>query len=496
MAEDSETPPTGASLEPIELDEKPVLGRGPPVADLGSSELATTSYSVELRSSSHEGRHDQYNHSPDHSHGNGHILRIDEDNGSVAGSEASTASNSRDRVRQRKPPRRDREWERAYAMDFSRRDRYGLLYTSENHWDELVNLVEDCHICLASSSIVLPSDKARGALVENSSMTDEESALQPMPIWLRITNRLLYEEVGAICLGPERKYLMNPNHAAPFRHMIPYEDDLRARHQELEAQFIRMAEDNPNHSAVTRQHTVVPPWCMRLSQTEHAGYPRDRINQARILLDGFRALVRLLDTSLSSLVDSYRRIKAGTIEVLPFSHLWFLFEPGQEIIQKQSTYQACRVLQVTGGRRSLKSRHQGSKEKKKTVSPLVIDCFYLDFDGYTFGPVSKVIIIPPYEDTKPIGKLNVYPLALHKPSKNESLTEPLSKVLLNRGLKFRSLTTVSRRRYRGLSIKQPPEEFQTIQEVDLSIVLSSLGLHLLIVSPLARSIVRSSSILN
>ena len=106
-----------------------------------------------------------------------------------------------------------------------------------------------------------------------------------------------------------------------------------------------------------------------------------------------------------------------------------------------------RVLQVTGGRKSLTGRRGSSKSSiRRTVSNLVIDCFYLDFDGKQVRAVPKVISIQPYDDLLAITSLDVYPLTYER-EKSES-------DLVSRGMKFSELVQVTHRKYKGLSLKE------------------------------------------
>ena len=155
----------------------------------------------------------------------------------------------------------------------------------------------------------------------------------------------------------------------------------------------------------------------------------------------------LLDNDLAHLVDTYRKIKAGTIHRIPFAYLWHLYRPGQDIVARNPKYQVYRVLQVSAGRKFLVGRSHGWKKTiRKTVSSLAIDCFYLDFDGKQFNAVPTTIYIKPYDDALPITALEVYPLEYER--------EASEKELIERDRKFRVLVRVTHQRYKGVSLKQ------------------------------------------
>ncbi|KAK3690375.1 P-loop containing nucleoside triphosphate hydrolase protein [Podospora appendiculata] len=143
-----------------------------------------------------------------------------------------------------------------------------------------------------------------------------------------------------------------------------------------------------------------------------------------------------LDTDLKGLVDNYREIQAGTIKKLPFSHLWYLFSPGQEVVTRfEETWQAYRVLQVLGGRKSLVPG-EGEKSKDRTISQLEIECFSMDFDGH-----------------------------MQCTAEDGTVIESLADYLTERGKKYFALMSnmVSHRRYGGLSLLDGVQ-FETVEE--------------------------------
>ncbi|OIW24489.1 hypothetical protein CONLIGDRAFT_98629 [Coniochaeta ligniaria NRRL 30616] len=384
-----------------------------------------------------------------------------------------------DETSRRERRRRDRSISRARARAKAVRTvrKHGMLYVQDEDWNRTKNWVEDCHILVVTASMDAFVDKATKTMEDPHGATAglslngeglsaaEEALLSAVPLKFRIINELLRKEMQKLWPGAKREFSYNCDHVAPFRSIIPYEQAFRKRHQELEDQFKLIAQSYPDHSAVTRKEDHIPQGLSAYTDPSlgTASY-KDDIDKARIILDGFRALTKLLDTDLSTFDDSFRRIKAGTAEALPFSHLWFLFSPGQEIITTSPKFQAYRVLQVTGGRRSLTPR-ENSKSKARTVSDLVIDCFHLDFDGTHFGAIPRTISIRPYDDTKNIMELPTYPLNFHKPPSDDETAKSVAEILLERGMKFGGLTSVSHRRYNGLSMRGDDPVFDTVTEV-------------------------------
>lgn len=364
----------------------------------------------------------------------------------------------------------------------------GVLYTADQTWQRTLSRVKYCHILVALESIdtlkhISPDKIATRDKEKTTDTSTAAASIEPshmaMPVRLSIINDLLLSEISQMC-PPQLSLsnnMINHDQAAPFRTIISLEGEIRERHKSLEAEFDQMRRDCPSHRSVIRTTNWVP---KGLRYTPSSGgesddetnedvldsdedsYNLDSIDKMRILLDGFRALMHLFDTNLKRLVEDYRSIKSGVADRLPFEHLWFLFEPGQEIVSWQPKPQLYRVLQVTGGRRSLVPRSEG-KLSQRTVSDLVIDCFYIDFDGKGFGPVSFKIAIKPYNGLKSISELSAYPLIFDDHHKRGD-TVPLADLLADRGKKFEELVSVSHRIYKGLSLREE-RGFETYEDV-------------------------------
>lgn len=375
----------------------------------------------------------------------------------------------------------------------------GVLYTADQTWRRTLSRVKYCHILVSLDSIdtskhispdkIATRDKEKSTETSTTAASIEPS-LMAMPVRLSIINDLLVSEITQMCPPqlPLRNNMVNHDHAAPFRTIISLEEDIRERHKDLEAEFDQMRRDCPSHRSVIRTTNWVPRH-LRYSPSESRdsddetneyssdsdedSYNLDNIDKTRILLDGFRALMHLFDTNLKRLVEDYRSIKSGVADKLPFEHLWFAFEPGQEIVSWQPKPQLYRVLQVTGGRKSLVPRSEG-KLSQRTVSDLVIDCFYIDFDGKRFGPVPFKIAIKPYNGLKSISELSAYPVRFDDHRKRGDIV-PLADLLAARGKKFEGLVSVSHRIYKGFSLREE-QGFETYEDVSQLLSLQGASL--------------------
>lgn len=357
--------------------------------------------------------------------------------------------------------------------------KHGIIYVADDDWVRTSCSAVNCHIFVSSASPILkgtekPLAGRDGVNEKPSTRSANQSSKQTvlnatgdkgvarvslpgeLPFRFRIINELLNEKMAGVIGIAD----LNHDHVAPFRSIIPFENDFRNLLKEKEEEFADIAANVPDHPAVRRKKQFLPTRLAYSLDTPNETISNDDIDRARILLDGLRALVKFLDTDLQDLVRSYRGLERGRLDSsitrLPFSYLWYLFKPGQEVVTRHPKRQVYRVLQVCGGRKSLVPRAESKTPFQKTVSDLVIDCFYLDFDGKQFGPMPHTISIRPYDDLLPVSNLPVYPLIYEE--------EPIKTSLIARGKKFEELAHVSHRRYKGLSLKED-DLFDRIEEV-------------------------------
>jgi hypothetical protein len=330
------------------------------------------------------------------------------------------------------------------------RSRGGVTYVMNDLWEKYRSVAINSHIFVGTTN---PPDQATDTSVR-------DSAKSTLPFRFRLVNDLLVEEMKKI-VGI---YDLDMDHVAPFRTIIPFEQNFRARLKELEEQFSKLAELHPDDPAITRSKEWLPwnkTYDVALGTDANGSISFDNVRDgeasaledSRTLLDGFRALIYLFDNDLAGVVRTYHQARQGTVENIPFSHLWHLFWPGQEIVTKQANRQVYRVLQVSGGRRSVVPR--GRRSGRSTVSDLVIDCFYLDYDGKHVRPVPRSYAIRPYVGELSVTALDVFPLQyLDKTAKSN---------IIQRGRKFVDIAKVSHRRYKGLNLTG--EDFHKLEEV-------------------------------
>lgn len=140
---------------------------------------------------------------------------------------------------------------------------------------------------------------------------------------------------------------------------------------------------------------------------------------------------------------------------ITFPDAWYIFKPGDEIIQSHRR-QAYRVLAVTStGHKFVTPRNQ----LRTRIYPeaIVLLCVCIDFDGYFMGPVQHEFEIPRFDGEKLVTSLSVYPLRFDGNFKTRE-------TFLERGKLFLRCTSIRHMHYTGLVAS-------TQQELDGPVVI-------------------------
>ena len=201
--------------------------------------------------------------------------------------------------------------------------------------------------------------------------------------------------------------------------------------------------------------------------------------RAKAERDQLRCLVDFMSSDMQDIFDVKRQTADRTLKEVAFEHLWLVYAPGdlvykRDIIEGSSTYQAYRVLHVTGGRpildtlnncgfNSINDRDwEGESESEEkvrdtirgsslTITPVVIDCFSIDFDGNRMGPKSRRFVIPAFNGKRKVDALELCPpfsLPQH---------ERLREELIERGRKFTRVANGSHKQYSGTTLRETKE---------------------------------------
>ncbi|KAH8746442.1 hypothetical protein F5882DRAFT_371044 [Hyaloscypha sp. PMI_1271] len=153
-----------------------------------------------------------------------------------------------------------------------------------------------------------------------------------------------------------------------------------------------------------------------------------------------------------------------------FSDLWHIFKPGGEVIGSDRK-QAYRIIKVTSTRHKVHDPFVRfwNKSAAEEETLLTIKCVYLDFDGKTLGPVTRLFHIRKFDGEKAVTSLEVYPLQfMPRP-------EQFRQRLIERGRMFLEVASVKLMYYSGLTLDTKEEvEGQVI--VDFSEAFATGGM--------------------
>ncbi|KAH6658383.1 hypothetical protein BKA67DRAFT_213078 [Truncatella angustata] len=128
------------------------------------------------------------------------------------------------------------------------------------------------------------------------------------------------------------------------------------------------------------------------------------------------------------------KIQDGSLDKISFDEMYYLYSPGDLIIDRESDVDALyQVYAVTGGRMRLLKyvnnnvyRPPGEEEEADnspeagigTWTDVVIDCFRLGWDGKKIGPRRITHRVPHYTGEKKITDLNYYPVRFRRNSED------------------------------------------------------------------------------
>ena len=210
---------------------------------------------------------------------------------------------------------------------------------------------------------------------------------------------------------------------------------------------------------------------------------RARSHHAKLRLPEWKMLVLLLDEDLKSTLDTCSQIRAGSLTHIAYGDLIHLFNPGDIVVSSQNRrLQAYTVVTASGGRplllknsSSSSDQYSFSSDRKINTeeniflpaarhSPFTIDYWYYDFDGTSYGRISKSIVIPRFEGLKPVTLLPLYPAKFHNDGHGN-----IKEKLRQRGANFLELCSgheVNHQEYDGRTLDGIPEEVDSRVIVD------------------------------
>ncbi|KAL8921440.1 MAG: hypothetical protein Q9172_004032 [Xanthocarpia lactea] len=190
--------------------------------------------------------------------------------------------------------------------------------------------------------------------------------------------------------------------------------------------------------------------------------------------DHLQALCDVMNVYLSELLAEHSAIAERRQKKIKFCNLWLLFKPGSLIIKPHLPHRAYRVLRVHGGRPLLTTAAADPEyassgvntfldtARKSGISPFVIECVGIDFDGANFGPIHERVKIGEFNGWKTIVELEAHPIDFVNDAQS------LKESLIARGHRFAQLRGFQHKKHSGLSLTDPEEEIDSEVIVDLT----------------------------
>lgn len=168
------------------------------------------------------------------------------------------------------------------------------------------------------------------------------------------------------------------------------------------------------------------------------------------LIKDLRSLIKFMDDYIEP------AIKRDLKESVFFSDLWYTFPAGSLIFIKDKNIpqKIWKVIQRTGGSRRSRWEDSITEHGKPQIetSRLVIDCFYIDFDGTRYLPVYHRIYIDAFDGLQPVSSLPVLPLSVAATEHYINIKE-----MVNRGREFIEYAKPTHCDYIGRSLLKKPK---------------------------------------
>ncbi|OPB44991.1 hypothetical protein A0O28_0091290 [Trichoderma guizhouense] len=169
------------------------------------------------------------------------------------------------------------------------------------------------------------------------------------------------------------------------------------------------------------------------------------------LIKDLRSLIKFMDDYIEPAMKTHLK------ESVFFSDLWYTFPAGSLIFIKGKNIpqKIWKVIQRIGGLRRYKWRSfeieaEDGKSRLK-VSPFIIDCVYIDFDGTRYLPVRRQFRIDVFDGLQPVSSLPVLPLSVAETEQYVNIKETV-----NRGREFIQYTQPTHCDYIGRNLLKKP----------------------------------------
>lgn len=319
--------------------------------------------------------------------------------------------------------------------------------TSPRH---LIDVVVDSTIAadqFGSGVASAPTIHAADSIVGTEPIPSAEGGKYDTPDRIRINSTLLLEVLTkltghkfmATVYSGDSSELKPQVILRPFKILVVHEEAIRAYTNRLITKFDLHRLQTPVQETANESDGPLPQiplvdGALRVEPTEGQAYAEavktqpmtqaetkrteeiERLESKRCLQE-MLVMTELLDNDLKATFDLRRQIDEGTLQSIAFSDLWHLFRHGDDIRGSEGHSPVYRVLNVTGGRRSLLSKEDAlaSLSPSSTADfvdsvTFIISCFYYTSNGERLGTLLHDFQIKSYNNSKLVTSLPVFPV--------------------------------------------------------------------------------------
>ena len=332
----------------------------------------------------------------------------------------------------------------------------------------------------------------RGTPGNGTSEQQEDTSLD-IAYRLAINSRILLDVLGD-CTGkdfPEDRNVW----LRPFKYLVAYETEIRQALQDAEAavKLVEAESEISDRSTADKDQTVVSissatPRQEEIKEDTNVSNSMPHTSAvdaslAKAERDQLRCLVNFMDSDMQDIFDINRQVADQSLKEIGFEDLWLLYRPGDLVytiksLEDSGTYQAFRVLHVTGGRPILDNlnncgfnaihdrsweEESDTEEKARDIvrgspsdmTPLIIDCFSIEFDGNRLGPRCRRFVVPKFTGKRKVDALEVCPSFFHPQH------ESIRRDMVRRGRRFTQLAIGSHKRYSGTTLRESRELWES-----------------------------------
>ncbi|KAJ4387487.1 hypothetical protein N0V93_008079 [Gnomoniopsis smithogilvyi] len=341
-------------------------------------------------------------------------------------------------------------------------------------------------------------EEVKSSIVHKENLVSVDPCSSPLPERIRINSKYIaavLEEIRGSRIS-KTSFVM----VRPYRALSYFEAKIRAKHKELVARFegshnnsgseeqadesrtaqadtfgdklqpekVHVANDHASSKLKARTHSGISIWSNSSSYFSSSSHNDEDIDtSSSTSLGHLKCLVEFLDLIKARV----KYLSSWECTKVTFADLWFLYSPGQEVID-QGRRQVWRILSVnSSGHRTLppwKAWEEDDLPNADMQEPSVtLDCVHIIFDGKMLGSRRSTFSIVSFEGEKEIATLPLVPLLMVKDPDPEACNpeEGFRQKLIKRGRLFVDIIRSKPMHYNGPLI-HPKEEVDSQVVVD------------------------------